>query len=115
MESRKGILLNLRKIREERGWTQEQLSVESNVSAGTISAYEVGRRSWTRKSLKPLADALGVEVTDIIGSEGVATLRTAELLEEILDRVASGYGGQDKEEIEHLIQLLRLKLSSFKK
>lgn len=108
-------LPRMRQLREARGWTQEDLAAESNLSAGTISAYELGTRSWTRKSLVPIAAALGVSVTDIVGKEGVFNLQTSELLEEILDRVNDAYTGTDKPEIEHLIALLKIKLSSIKR
>ncbi len=54
----------LRRIREERGLSQQGLSDASGVNKATINQIERGRRSPNVDTLAKLADALGVEVGD---------------------------------------------------
>lgn len=54
----------LTRIRNERGWTQKQLSAESGVDKATINQVERGRRSPNVETLEKLARAMDVEVGD---------------------------------------------------
>ena len=54
----------LRRLREEKGWSQTRLAQESGVDRATINQAEGGRRSPTITTLEELAAALGVEVAD---------------------------------------------------
>lgn len=49
----------LRRLRDERGWTQDELGLRMGYSGTHISAVEVGRRSPTRRFAKKADDALG--------------------------------------------------------
>lgn len=56
----------IRKFREEKGWTQEKLAAESNVSRTIISGLESGSISTTTtKTLLNIANALGKKVEEI--------------------------------------------------
>lgn len=53
----------IKELRESLNMTQEELSRESNVSRGTISALENGtERTTTTKTLQRIASALGTTV-----------------------------------------------------
>ncbi len=54
----------LRRIREEKGWSQARLARESGVNRATINTAEQGKRSPGIGTLERLADALGVGVAD---------------------------------------------------
>lgn len=57
---------NIRKFREERGWTQEKLAKEANVSRTIISGLESGSISTTTtKTLLNISNALGKKVEEI--------------------------------------------------
>lgn len=59
---------NLRRLREQRGWTQEDLAARSGVPQGTISNIEAGRTQSPRLgSVEALATALGVTVEEVTG------------------------------------------------
>ncbi|MFE7115945.1 helix-turn-helix transcriptional regulator [Streptomyces sp. NPDC057654] len=49
----------LRRLREERGWTQDELAVKMGCSGSHISAVETGRRSPTRRLSASADRALG--------------------------------------------------------
>jgi transcriptional regulator with XRE-family HTH domain len=57
--------LRLKELREEQHLTQTQLAVRANKSPVTINQIETGIRNPSLKTLEELADALGVEVTDL--------------------------------------------------
>ena len=54
----------LRHIREQAGYSQQDLADESGVSQHTISEIELGRRKPQGRTLRKLASVLGVEVAD---------------------------------------------------
>jgi transcriptional regulator with XRE-family HTH domain len=58
-------LERLRHIREQAGYSQQQLADESGVSQHTISELELGRRKPQGRTLIKLARVLGVEVRDL--------------------------------------------------
>src|SRR5215208_2982380 len=60
-------LEELRHIREQAGYSQQDLADESGVSQHTISELELGRRSPQGRTLRKLAKVLGVEVADLRG------------------------------------------------
>lgn len=55
---------NVKKIREKRGMTQEQLSERAGVSRITISQLENGANDVRLGTLKRIAEALECSVTD---------------------------------------------------
>jgi transcriptional regulator with XRE-family HTH domain len=58
------LLEELKRLREEKGWSQTRLAQESGVDRATINQVEGGRRSPTISTLEVLAAALGAEVAD---------------------------------------------------
>ena len=54
----------LRHIRDQAGYSQQELADESGVSQHTISEIELGRRKPQGRTLRKLAHTLGVEVAD---------------------------------------------------
>ena len=57
----------LKQLRTEAGFTQSGLSAESGVDANTIARLERGEHTPTNPTLRKLAAALGVKVSDILG------------------------------------------------
>lgn len=55
----------LKRLREQKGWSQARLAQESGVDRATINQVEGGRRSPTIATLEVLAEALGVEIADL--------------------------------------------------
>lgn len=59
----------IRRLRTDKGWTGEDLASESSLSLRTIVSLEKGQRA-SPHTLKMCADALGVDVKEIIKREG---------------------------------------------
>ena len=70
MDMRKLVGRNVRRIRQEKGLTQEQLAELSGFSQQYISGLEQGRRNPTIVSLYELATALHVSHVDLVHPDG---------------------------------------------
>jgi DNA-binding XRE family transcriptional regulator len=55
----------VKRFREEKGWTQEELSSKAKLPQSHISRIENEQISPTRKTVKKICDALGLSVGDI--------------------------------------------------
>ena len=67
-------MTNLKRIREEKGFTQQRLAQEANVSIGSIKSYEQGRRNINLASAEltyRLATVLGCRIEDLIEKENI--------------------------------------------
>ena len=56
----------VRKLRSERGWTQEQLAQMSQIAQPTISRIEKGKRTGNVATLMRIAKALECTVDDLL-------------------------------------------------
>jgi transcriptional regulator with XRE-family HTH domain len=56
----------LRELREARGWSQSGLALAARVSRTSVGKYERGTAHPRPETLKSLAAALGVEVSDLV-------------------------------------------------
>lgn len=59
-------MLSLRKIRRQRKLTQKELAALAQVSQSTIHYIERGKKSPTLYTLERLAEALGVEMRELL-------------------------------------------------
>lgn len=66
MDMRKLVGRNVKRIRQEKGLTQEQLAEVSGFSQQYISGLEQGRRNPTVVSIYELATALGVSHMELV-------------------------------------------------
>lgn len=57
----------IRRLRLDADLTQKGLSEKSDVDANTIARLERGEHTATTPTLKSLAKALGVKISDILG------------------------------------------------
>ncbi|HTI86088.1 MAG TPA: helix-turn-helix transcriptional regulator [Alphaproteobacteria bacterium] len=72
MDIRKKLAENLRRIRLERGLSQEALALEADIDRAYMSGLERGVRNPTVMLLAKLANALKVPLGDLIAVEGLA-------------------------------------------
>ncbi len=66
MEIRRQVGQNVKRIRKERGWSQEELAFESGLHRTYISGIERGARNPTILILARLAKTLRVAVDDLV-------------------------------------------------
>lgn len=70
------VLPNLRRYRDDKAWTQKQLSEKSGVAKATIARLEGGSFGAQPGTVRKLADALEVQPRDLIGNEVAAAAAT---------------------------------------
>jgi transcriptional regulator with XRE-family HTH domain len=70
MDMRKLVGRNVKRVRQEKGLTQEHLAELSGFSQQYISGLEQGRRNPTVVSLYELATALGVSHMELVSPDG---------------------------------------------
>ncbi len=56
----------IRKYREKRGWTQEQLAFETGLHRAYIGHIERGEKNIGLKNLEKIAKALRVNISDLL-------------------------------------------------
>lgn len=56
----------IRAARESKGWTQKQLAQACGWAQGTVSNYELGKRSIRLDEIEKLASVLGVASADLV-------------------------------------------------
>ncbi len=61
---------NIRRIRQEKGLTQEELAMMSGLSQGYINQLESGKRKFTQKTLTVIAEALNLPLYVFFKEEG---------------------------------------------
>ena len=66
MDLRKLVGRNVRRLRHERGWTQEALAEVAGVSQQAVSELENGKSNPTILTLHELAQGLGVRPMDLL-------------------------------------------------
>ena len=60
-----GVGREVKRLRDERGWSQARLAVEADMSVSGVSQIENGKRNLSTATLAKLANALGVEVAEL--------------------------------------------------
>jgi transcriptional regulator with XRE-family HTH domain len=68
MDMRKLVGRNVKRVRQDKGLTQEELAERSGFSQQYISGLEQGRRNPTIVSIYELATALGVSHMELVRS-----------------------------------------------
>ena len=64
--------VGLRQLRRERAWSQRDLARQSGVSQDTITRLETGQREAQPRTMRRLAEALGVEPRELMKRSGDA-------------------------------------------
>lgn len=72
MDVRQLVGRNVRRLRLERGLTQEEFATKSGFSQQYLSGLERGQRNPTIVTIYELAEALGVEHVEIVRPDAVA-------------------------------------------
>ncbi len=70
MEVRKRIGANVRRLREEKGLSQERFGFESGIDRTYVSGIECGRRNPTATIIDKIAAALGVPAYELLMEPG---------------------------------------------
>lgn len=61
------VAVRIRKLRNERGWSQERLAEEAGIHRPYLAGIEAARRNPSLKNLIRIALALGVRMPELFG------------------------------------------------
>ena len=67
MKSSKEVILEIKKLREERGWSLDELARRVGVAKSTLSRYENGQREFPINDLGKYAEIFGVSIESLLG------------------------------------------------
>jgi transcriptional regulator with XRE-family HTH domain len=95
----------IRALRQQKGWTQEELGGRAELDFTTIGGAEPGEKSLSLRSLVRVAEALGVDVAWLVRQSESATgeAECEGLIEELRAVVADLPPG----ELRHVLELVR--------
>lgn len=74
----------IKHARKARGFTQKSLAQEIGAATGTIQQYELGKRQPRLEQLQAIADALDMDLMELLGYE--TTEKSLEAVEEIISK-----------------------------
>jgi len=66
-EINKQVGINIRKLRERKGWSQEQLALETSLHRAYIGQIERGEKNMGLKNLEKIAGALSIKIAKLLG------------------------------------------------
>jgi transcriptional regulator with XRE-family HTH domain len=69
---------NLKRLRQEKGYTQQELAELCNMSTTTIGMYEVGGRTPSFATIELIAEKLGIDASQLFSSEKYYNLEKSE-------------------------------------
>ena len=69
VDVRQRLARNLRRLREAKGWSQEEFAFEANIHRTYVSDIERGARNPTITVVEKLAIPLGVTVSELLASD----------------------------------------------
>lgn len=74
---------NIRSLRKEKGYTQEELAARINVVRQTVSKWEKGFSVPDSEALQKLADVLEVDIKKLLGAPVVGERKNDEVVEQL--------------------------------
>ena len=75
------------KLREDRGWTQEQTSSSLGISRAALSHYEKNRREPDTDTLSKFADLFNVSVDYLVGRTSAPQITLDDSVREFVDQL----------------------------
>lgn len=99
----------IREIRNDQGLNQSELAERVGTSQSTISQLEKGSRNPSYKTLRQVAEALGVSVSYLVEEEDVAELTDEE---EAFFREYRGLSEEARDQLREYSAFLRQRSSS---
>lgn len=101
----------LKRLRAQKGWTQDELAQHAGMNGRHISRYEKGHLEPPRKTLLRLAEALKVPVQALLEDEPAYQLLDVipdpELLEQF--RIVARMTEEDRQAVKRVLSMITMK------
>jgi len=95
----------IRALRQQKGWTQEELGGRADLDFTTVGGAERGEKSLSLKSLVRVAEALGVDVAYVV-RQGESATGEAEC-EGLVEELRAVVRDLPPAELRHVLELVR--------
>jgi transcriptional regulator with XRE-family HTH domain len=104
-----GVGEEVKRLRQAKGWTQEQLAVYAGSSQPTVNLLEAGKRNPSASTLEKLARALEIEVVDLFPKaqtpqSSLEEAAQSEALQESLAVLFQGLARRGQGIVEHSVR-----------
>ena len=104
---------NLKRLRQEKGYTQQELAELCNMSTTTIGMYEVGGRTPSFATIELIADKLGIEAAQLFSNTKNNNLeQSADKIKLELGRAVADF---DKPMLKYMVKNAQIVKESFGK
>ena len=74
---------NIKSLRKNKGYTQEELAARMNVVRQTVSKWEKGLSVPDAEALQRLADVLEVDIKELLGAPALSEQKNHEVVEQL--------------------------------
>ncbi len=74
---------NIKSLRKQKGYTQEELAARINVVRQTVSKWEKGFSVPDAEALQRLADVLEVDIKELLGAPALSEQKSDEVVEQL--------------------------------
>ena len=103
MDIKRELGLKIKRLRQKRGLTQEELAEKANISIRTLGGIEIGKNFMTAQTMETLIKCLDVSTEEFFNAEHLKP--TPELVKEIHEIVDNTKDDSDK--IEEIYKILK--------
>lgn len=100
-------MTNLKRLRTERGLTQQELADALDVAQNTVSQWELGARSLDAHSLRKVASFFGVSADTVLGLDSGSPSPAVGSFEYAFHQESRHLSDEDKEELLRMARRMR--------
>ncbi len=105
MDIKKELGNKIKRIRQQKGITQEQLAEMANISTRTLGGIEIGENFMTAQTMEKIIECLDISLNDLFNAEHLKP--TAQLIEELHGIINENKDDRDKiEEIYKIVKAI---------
>ncbi|MBQ8459338.1 helix-turn-helix transcriptional regulator [bacterium] len=103
MNLKKELGAKIKRLRQKKGITQEQLAEMANISTRTLGGIEIGENFMTAQTMEKILECLGVNISELFNAEHLQTTKI--LVEELHSMINNVRDDRDK--IEEIYKVVR--------
>ena len=93
----------IKRLRQKKGITQEELAEMANISTRTLGGIEIGENFMTAQTMEKIMECLDITAGDLFNAEHLKP--TQELVEELHELI--NYIKDDRDKIEEIYKILK--------
>jgi transcriptional regulator with XRE-family HTH domain len=108
-------ILKIKELREARGWSQTVLAEKAGLSSQTISTYEIGTRKGRVPTLRKIARALQVHVSELLSEEAARHMDPMDLIAILIETSKAHFTEKQRKKLDVYLDLVKDEIDSIAK